>query len=197
VLLFAADGWIAAGYVFVWQIALFISLKENYSVFGGVVALAAFAGAVGSLLLGKHIDAGHGRRAVWLGIGSVAAVTVLRAFSTDIPAMAIIANALGGFVGCLYIPTLMTAVYNQAKQSPSTLHFHFATEGGWDVGGALGCLVAALLIWAGAPFAVGILMSLFGAALSAVLLWQYYPAGKSVAAAEMEAAVTSVGASLH
>ena len=53
--------------------------------------LAAFAGAVGGLLLGRHIDAGHGRRAVWLAIGSVAAVTILRAFSTDVPAMAVIA----------------------------------------------------------------------------------------------------------
>jgi hypothetical protein len=28
-LLFAADGWIATGYVFVWQIALFLSLGES------------------------------------------------------------------------------------------------------------------------------------------------------------------------
>jgi MFS family permease len=188
VLLFAADGWIAAGYLFVWQIALFITLKESYSVFGGVVALAALFGAVGGLLLGKHIDAGHGRRAVWLGVGSIAAVTVLRAISTDIPALAVIANALGGLVGCLYIPTLMTAVYNQAKQSPCTLRFHFATEGGWDVGGALGCLTAALLSWAGAPFAAGILISLFGAALSAVLLWRYYPASAEAPAAQAKVA---------
>jgi MFS family permease len=172
-------------------------LKESYSVFGGVVALSSFAGAVGSLLLGKHIDAGHGRRAVWLGIGSLAAVTILRAFSTDIPAMAVIANALGGFVGCLYVPTLMTAVYNQAKQSPCTLRFHFATEGGWDVGGALGCLVAALLSWVGAPFAAGVLISLFGAGLSALLLWRYYPAGEAARTGELDAAVTSAGAGLH
>jgi MFS family permease len=188
VLLFAADGWIAAGYLFVWQIALFITLKESYSVFGGVVALAALLGAVVGLLLGKHIDAGHGRRAVWLGVGSVAVVTVLRAFSTDIPALAVIANALGGIVGDLYIPTLMTAVYNQAKQSPCTLRFHFATEGGWDAGGALGCLVAALLSWAGAPFAAGILISLLGVALSAVLLWRYYPASAEAPAAQAKAA---------
>lgn len=187
VLLFAADGWIAAGYMFVWQIALFITLKQSYSVFGGVIALAAFAGAIGGLLLGKHIDAGHGRRAVWLGVGSIALVIILRAFSTDIPAMAVIANALGGFVGCLYIPTLMTAVYNQAKQSPCTLRFHFATEGGWDAGGALGCLVAALLSWAGAPFAAGILISLFGVALSAVLLWRYYPASRAASGVEVKA----------
>ena len=124
-------------------------------------------------------------------------MTILRAFSTDIPAVAVVANALGGLVGCLYIPTMMTAVYNQAKQSPSTLHFHFATEGGWDVGGALGCLAAALLSWAGSPFAAGILISLFGVVLSAVVLWRYYPAGKREPLGEVDAAVTSAGASLR
>ena len=34
-LMFAADGWIAASYVFVWQIALFLSLGESFSAYGG------------------------------------------------------------------------------------------------------------------------------------------------------------------
>ena len=31
VLMFAADGWIAASYVFVWQMALFLSLGESFT----------------------------------------------------------------------------------------------------------------------------------------------------------------------
>ena len=58
-----ADAWIAAGYVFVWQIALFLSLGESFSAFGGAMALAALVGAVGGMFLGRHIDAGHGTRA--------------------------------------------------------------------------------------------------------------------------------------
>jgi hypothetical protein len=71
-------------------------------------------------------------------------------------------------------PTLMTAVYNQAKCSPCTLRFHVATEGGWDIGGASGCLAAALLSEAGAPLPVEILISLAGTAVSLILLRRYY-----------------------
>jgi DHA1 family inner membrane transport protein len=173
-LLFAADGWIAAGYYFVWQIALFVSLGESFSAFGGALALAAFVGAIGGLVLGKHIDAGHGGRAVWLAFITLAAVTVLRAASTGMVALAVLANALGALVMCLYIPTLMTAVYNQAKIAPCTLRFHVAAEGGWDVGGACGCIAAALLMSAGAPLPVEILISLAGTTLSLILLRRYY-----------------------
>src|SRR5579872_4116140 len=38
VLLFAADGWIQVGYSTVWQIALFLSLGESFSAYGGVLA---------------------------------------------------------------------------------------------------------------------------------------------------------------
>jgi hypothetical protein len=57
--LFLADGWIGAGYHFVWQIALFLSLGESFVAYGGALALAALVGAVAGLVLGRHIDAGH------------------------------------------------------------------------------------------------------------------------------------------
>jgi hypothetical protein len=155
IMLFAADGWIAVGYYFVWQIALFVSLGESFTAFGGALALAGLVGAIGGLILGKHIDAGHGGRAVWWAFASLAAVTVLRAASSGMVA-------------------LMTAVYNQAKCSPCTLRFHVATEGGWDIGGASGCLAAALLSEAGAPLPVEILISLAGTAVSLILLRRYY-----------------------
>jgi DHA1 family inner membrane transport protein len=68
----------------------------------------------------------------------------------------------------------MTAIYNQAKGSPCVLRFHIATEAGWDAGAASGCLVVALLLWAGAPLWLGILLSLFGTAASFTLLRRYY-----------------------
>jgi len=37
--LFLADGWIGAGYHFVWQIALFLSLGESFVAYGGALAL--------------------------------------------------------------------------------------------------------------------------------------------------------------
>jgi MFS transporter, DHA1 family, inner membrane transport protein len=174
VALFAADGWIGAGHVFVWPIALFLSLGESFTAFGGALAFAALVGAVGGLVLGRHIDAGHGGRAVWLACGSYALLTLFRSLSTDNAGLAVAANACGALVACVYIPTLMTAVYNQAKRASCTLRFHIATEGGWDLGGAAGCLVAALLAAAGLPLAMIIPLSLGGIAVAFILLRNYY-----------------------
>jgi hypothetical protein len=160
-IVFVSDGWIAAGYVFVWQIALFLSLGESFSAFGGAMALAAFAGAIGGLLLGRVIDAGHGRHAVALSLTVLAASAFFRSASTGAAALAVIANATGAFVGCLYVPSVMTMVYNQAKRSPCPLRFHIATEGAWDIGCAGGCLSAAFLSFYGVPLSLGILSSVF------------------------------------
>ncbi|ABS64425.1 conserved hypothetical protein [Parvibaculum lavamentivorans DS-1] len=88
--------------------------------------------------------------------------------------VAVLANALGALGACLYVPTLMTAVYTQAKRAPCPLRFHVATEGGWDIGGASGLLTAALCAHMGLPIWVGILMSLLGVAAMVVLLQRYY-----------------------
>jgi hypothetical protein len=85
-----------------------------------------------------------------------------------------VANAAGALVPALYVPTMMTAVYNQAKGSPCALRFHIATEGGWDAGAASGCIIVAGLLWAGAPIWLGILLSLPGAAAAFALLRGYY-----------------------
>ena len=174
VLLFAADGWIAAGTIFVWQIALFVALGEGYLAYGGALAFAALVGAIGGLTLGRHIDAGHGGRAVWYASGTLTLIVVLRAMATDNATVAIMANALGALGACLYIPTLMTAIYTLAKRSPCTLRFSVATEGGWDVGGAMGLLCAALATSLGVPLSVTILFSLAGVAAIIVILRRCY-----------------------
>ena len=173
-LLFAADGWIAAGNYFAWQIALFQSLHESLVAFGGALAIAALAGAVGGLVLGRVIDAGHGRAAVWTAFGTLAVVVVLRALATDSAPAAVAANALGALGGCLTVPTVMKAVYGDAKGSACTLRFHVVTEGGWDLGGASGLLVAAALAAMGLPLWVTIVLALVGVAAQAALLQSYY-----------------------
>jgi len=174
VLLFAADGWTAAGYYLVWQIALFVSLGESFIAFGGALAVAALAGAIGSLTLGRYIDAGYGNRAVWYAGVTLASIITLRAIATGDATLAVLANALGAFGACLYIPTIMTAVYTLAKRSPCTLRFHVAAEGGWDAGGATGLLVAALATAWGVPLSASILMSLAGVSATAIMLRRYY-----------------------
>jgi MFS transporter, DHA1 family, inner membrane transport protein len=174
VLMFLADGWIAAGFYFVWQMALFLALGESFTAYGGALALAALIGAASGLLLGRYIDAGHGERAAWLATGSLAVVIALRTGSSTDPVLAVVANAAGALVPALYVPTLMTAIYNQAKGSPCALRFHIATEGGWDAGAAGACMAVAALLWAGAPIWLGIALSLPGAAAALALLRRYY-----------------------
>jgi len=53
-LMFMADGWIAAGFFFVWQMALFLALGESFTAYGGAMALAALVGAVSGLTLLCH-----------------------------------------------------------------------------------------------------------------------------------------------
>lgn len=184
-LLFVADGWVGAGYVFVWQIALFVSLDESLLAYGGALAFAALVGAIGGLTLGRHIDAGRGRQAVWYAFGTFALIVVLRAAATGDAAVAVLANALGAFGECLYVPTLMTAVYTLAKRSPCTLRFHVASEGGWDVGGAMGLLAAALASGLGVALWASILQSLAGVAALIIMLRRYYANSlASIAAAD-------------
>lgn len=175
-LLFMADGWTAMGYAFVWQIALFIVLDESFTAFGGAMAFAAIVGAICGLFLGHFIDAGHGRRAVWLAASVMTATIAARAIGVLHPAAAILANAAGAIVVALYTPTMMTAVYNLSKQSPCVLRFHIAAEGGWDAGGASACLAAAALIWAGAPMSAAICLAFLGTAGAFVLLRRAYGA---------------------
>jgi DHA1 family inner membrane transport protein len=173
VLLFAADGWMR-GSSAIWQIALFLSLGSTFTSYGGAIALAAVVGALTGLILGRFLDTGHGPRILWLVAGSLAIVTTARAFSYGRPTWALAANAAGAIAAAIYTPTLMTAVYNLAKTSSCPMRFHMATEGGWDLGAASVCLIAAGVLWAGAPFSVALLLALFGAGGVWILLRRYY-----------------------
>jgi hypothetical protein len=172
--LFMSDGWFAASYLLVWQIALFLSLGESLAAYGGAMALAALVGAVSGLLLGRHIDAGNGRRAVALAFSAVSLTVVVRALSVGTPWLAVFGNALGAFAVCLLGPTQMVPTYNLAKLSPCALRFHVAAEGGWDVGCAAGCLTGAFLVARGATLGAVIPIALLGAAGQVFLLRRYY-----------------------
>jgi hypothetical protein len=187
--LFLCDGWIVGTGYFVWQIALFLSLGENFLHFGGALALAALAGAVAGMVLGRTIDSGHGTRMVVVALASYAFLIALRAAALREPWLAVAANALASVGSCLYAPTLMTAVYNQAKRAPCTLRFHVATEGGWDIGAASGLLIAAFLIWSGIAFPLVLLLPLIGIAVAFGLLRRYY-AGLASDATRMETRVS-------
>jgi hypothetical protein len=182
-LLTGTDGWFAGSYYYVWQIALFLTLRESFAAYGGAMALAALVGAAGGMLLGRHIDAGGGRRAVAIAYGLAAGVLLLRAASLGLPWLAVAANAPGALVATLLSPALMTPVYNLAKASPCPLRFHIATEGGWDIGCAGASLIAAGLTAAGVSLSVSILLAIPGLIVAVGVLARYYAARAPVLAA--------------
>jgi DHA1 family inner membrane transport protein len=190
ILLFVADGWQAAMFVFVWQIGLYLALGSSLLGYGGALALAAVVGALGGLALGGRIDAGHGVRMVWIAMGLAMLMVGLRAASVGSSVMALLVNALGPLAACLYVPTLMTPVYTQAKQSRCVLRFHIATEGGWDVGNVAGCLVAAGMLGLGAPLWSTLLLPAVSYVVLLVLLRRYYTENPQV---PIEAVTESAG----
>jgi DHA1 family inner membrane transport protein len=172
--LLLTDGWFAAGYFYVWQIGLFVTLGESYAAFGGAMALAGLAGAVSGLVVGRMIDLGHGRKAMLAACAVAAGGLLLRAAALGEPWMAVAANAAGALVLALWLPNLMTPVYNLAKASPCPLRFHIATEGAWDLGCGVGCLAAALIAAAGMPLAYAMLLGLVGVGAAGVLITRGY-----------------------
>ncbi|GAA0587029.1 MFS transporter [Rhizomicrobium electricum] len=174
ILLFVGDGFIGGIYLFVWQVALFLALNQNFLTFGGALAIAAVVGAAAGMVLGRHIDDGNGKRAVTIAYGILSLIVVLRAMATLHPALAVTVNALSAIGNCLYIPTLMAVVYTLAKAAPCSLRFHIATEAGWDAGGATSLLTAALLAWFHVPLWAVLLLGLAGTAWQITLLRRHY-----------------------
>jgi hypothetical protein len=176
IMLFFADGWLGVMYLFIWQIALYLTLSESLAAYGGAMALAALVGAITVMVLGRRIDAGFGRGFVLIAYGVVAVTVILRAASIDSAWLAVGANAIGAIATCLQPPAMMTAIYNLSKVSPCTLRYQIACEGGWDFGCAIGCIVAATLVAWGTPLSAIIPLGLLGVMVSVLMLRRYYTA---------------------
>ena len=113
--LYFADGWIQVSLTTAWSIVMFQALGGRYDSFGGTLSLAALAGAIGGLVLGRLIDNGRGRAALWLNAAVLAAGLVLRSLTFG-HAAAVVAVAVGTtMLSGLYLPSWMTPVYNEAK----------------------------------------------------------------------------------
>jgi MFS family permease len=174
-LIIAMDGWFDAGFIYVWQVSLFLTLGQSYAAYGGWMAAAGLVGAVCGLVMGHHVDLGHGRRSVLIAYGVAASIAAFRAASLGSPWLAGIANAAGGVVFPLLVPPLGVVTHNLAKASPCPLRNKIASEGGWDVGCFGVCLAAAALAQAGAPGWLWMLITVPGAIAGAVALWPHFP----------------------
>jgi hypothetical protein len=143
------------------------------------------------MLLGRHVDKGHGRRAVVLAYGAASVLVLTQALSYGSPWLAVGANALLAVVGNLIVAAMWTATYNLAQASPCPLRFNLATEGAWDIGCGGGVLVAAAISALGGSLTISILLSLAGAAASVVLLWRYYGAHPTAGGVEIDPALAT------
>jgi MFS transporter, DHA1 family, inner membrane transport protein len=160
VILFA-DGLRSGSFHFTWLIALFLTLGSSFAAYGGAMALTGLAGALGALVLGRAIDLGSGLVAVRIGFAALTVAAVARVIGWPVPALAIGANVAVALAWPLYATAFNSRVYTLARQSPCTLRFHIVAEGGWDMGTALSCLIAAALLQAGfgysLPLSIGVL----------------------------------------
>ena len=173
ILFSAFDGWFDTYFLMLWRIALFVTLGESFSDYGGAMALAGLLGAACGLLLGRHVDQGHGRRSLIIAYGVLTLVLLFRAASLGFPRMAVAANALGSVAMILISPTI-GVISNLAKSSPCPLRFHMGTEAGWDVGCFAACLISATLIASGVPLSIVLLLALPGIAGSVLVLWRLH-----------------------
>jgi MFS-type transporter involved in bile tolerance (Atg22 family) len=162
---FAADGWMASGLAMVWPMVLFMSLGQHYEALGLANSTAGLAGAVAGLICGKAIDRGGQERYLVVVSLALGATFLLRACASWSPAAATIGNSMGAVAMGLYAPLLMSVIYERAKESGKAYCFHFAAEGGWDLGAVLGCLAAALVAWLAPPPSLAMLPSLIGVAV--------------------------------
>ena len=163
VLAFAADGWMSAGLMLAWPLVLFVSLDQRYGMFGFANAAAGLMGAVTGWVAGHSIDRGRRDRSLVIVSWALFAGFVVRASSSWYPPAATIANMTGAAILGVYMPVLMSVIYDRAKLSGAAYRFHFAAEAGWDTGAVLGCLSCAAAAWfsdvpslATAPGAAGI-----------------------------------------
>jgi MFS family permease len=167
---FGADGWMSAGMHLAWPMVLFVALDSNFEQMGFANALAGLAGAAGALLCGRAID--RGSRDKYLTIVSLALVCglLLRALSFNDKILVLIANASTAAIMALYIPVIMSHVYDRAKTSGQAYRFHFVMEAAWDIGASTGCLFAALMVTLTATPSLAVLPALLGVLFIYILM---------------------------
>jgi hypothetical protein len=187
ILLLGSDGWIFCSSTWAWSMIMFQALGARYDAYGGVLAVLAVVGAVSGLVVGRLIDRGHARRAALANAAILAGTLVAKVIcgSSVAPVLAVAFGAT--LLSGLYLPSLMTAIYNEAKASACPFRFHFAAEVGWDTGGALACLISAALCANGVSLHAVIALALPMVLFQALALDASYAARKlSVAVVETE-----------
>ncbi len=172
--LFFADGFLWLGAGLAWSMLLFERIGERFDAYGLVLALAAVAGALASLTIGRSIDLGHGRRAVALAAGLAVIVYAMRAMvggnTIALLAVVVASTVLIHF----YATPFMTGYYTEAKKAPCAFRLQCVAETGWDCGAVLGCLCGAAILGSGIDLQNIIWLAIVPILAQAVLLRRIY-----------------------
>ena len=160
------------------SLALFITLGQNFQSFGLALAAAAIFGAVMGLGIGRMFDLGHHKWSTAIGMCAICLFVIAAAFGFGDPVTAVGALALGAVTSPLYMAAFNARVYNLSKASGDALRFQIWGEGGWDLGSALGCCIAAYLTWRGFGFTWPILIGVLGTIGVWFTLHQSYQSGE-------------------
>lgn len=161
-LIFVSDGLVQIGWFYVWSLALFMALKSSFEFYGGAMAVSGLVAAVVGFSAGRVLDRGHGGRLLYLVTLVMLAGITARMLAIGNGPASFVVNAFSVVALSLYTPTVMNTMYNRAHRL-GPLRFHFFTESGWDIGGILGCLMAALVATLGGSLSYAMLPSLLGA----------------------------------
>jgi MFS family permease len=160
-MIFVADGLVQIGWFYAWSLALFMTLKSSFEVYGGAMALSGLMAAILGFTAGRALDRGQGGRLLTL-------VTMLTIFGIAARILALgnapaafLVNAFSVVVSALYQPLIMNTMYNRAHRL-GPLSFHFFAESGWDVGGILGCGFAAAAVGLGGNMGYAMLPAFLG-----------------------------------
>jgi DHA1 family inner membrane transport protein len=171
---FMTDGWIICSSTVAWGMIAFRGLGSRYDTLGAALAAASIVGALGGFLLGRLVDLGRARKAVYLNVAACVAIFLIQAVAGYDPARIVGAMIVGALLGGLAMPSMMPAVYTAVRAAPCSLRFQIATEGGWDAGAiAVSLTCAAMAAW-GAPLQAAILLAIPMLFVQARLLVGHY-----------------------
>jgi MFS family permease len=159
--LFLCSSFSAYGNDFLWRIALFLHIGNNYG-FGGVVSLAIIFQIAGTFFIGHRFDLGKGIRHVQVGIVILVLAICGRALLTLTVPMAVALDFLMAIGTTFLGPYVNAMVYKRSKDSNDILTFQFLSESGWDVGAIISLLLATLLLGLGVPVQLCCLLGIPG-----------------------------------
>jgi DHA1 family inner membrane transport protein len=171
---FMTDGWVICSAGFAWGIIVFQGLGGRFDSLGEALALASLVGALGGFVLGRLVDVGRARRAVYVNVAAGVAIFLSQAAAGYDPARIVAALIIGALLGGFSIPSMMPAVYTAVQTAPCPLRFQIATEGGWDAGAIAASLTGAMVAAFGAPLQVMILLAIPMLFFQAWLLMGHY-----------------------